>query len=236
MLEKLKKEVFKANLDLVKNGLVLYTWGNVSGIDRGKNLIVIKPSGVSYEDMTADDMVVVDLAGRTVEGGLRPSSDTATHIELYKAHPDIGGIVHTHSTYATVFAQAGRGIKAYGTTHADYFYGEIPCTRALSEKEIESEYEKNTGLVICERLTGKNAMEVPAVLVKNHGPFAWGKDADDAVYNATVLEQVAKMAYLTETLDAGANPAPQYLMDKHYSRKHGAAAYYGQKSKKDNEK
>lgn len=228
MLEKLKEKVFKANLALVKNGLVLYTWGNVSEIDRASGLVVIKPSGVDYEGMKAGDMVVVDLSGTVVEGGYKPSSDTPTHIALYKAHPEIGGIVHTHSTFATSFAQAGKPIKAYGTTHADYFYGDIPCARALTKYEVGTDYETNTGMVICEALNGKNALEVPAILVKNHGPFAWGKDAAEAVYNATVLEQVAKMAYITETLDHKAEPAPKYLLDKHYLRKHGKNAYYGQ--------
>lgn len=228
MLEELKRQVLKANLELVKNGLILYTWGNASGIDRDRKLVVIKPSGVSYEDMTADDMVVVDMSGRAVEGRCKPSSDTPTHIELYKAHPEIGGIVHTHSTFATAFAQAGRAVKAYGTTHADYFRGDILCARELAENEIESDYERNTGAVINELLGGKNALEVPACLVKNHGPFAWGGDAESAAYNATVLEQVAKMAYLTETLEPKTAAAPAYLLEKHYNRKHGKNAYYGQ--------
>lgn len=227
-LDKLRRDVFEANLELVKNGLVIYTWGNVSGIDRKSGLVVIKPSGVDYDGMTADDMVVVDLNGKVVEGRYKPSSDTPTHLELYKAHPEIGGVVHTHSTYATAFAQAGRAVPAYGTTHADYFHGDIPCARALTKEEIEGEYEKNTGVVINETLAGRDACEVPAVLVKNHGPFAWGKDAAQAVYNATVLEQVARMALLTEQIRPDVRPADGYLMDKHYFRKHGANAYYGQ--------
>lgn len=225
MLEELKQKVLKANLGLVKNGLVLFTWGNVSAIDRQTNLVVIKPSGVKYEEMTANDMVVVDLNGKVVEGKLNPSSDTPTHLELYKAHKEIGGIVHTHSTYATAFAQAGRGIPAYGTTHADYFYGDIPCARSLTEEEM-NEYEKNTGKVINE--TVKDVVAIPACLVKNHGVFAWGKDADEAVYHATVTEEVAKMAQITETLGC-TTKLPRHIADKHYNRKHGKNAYYGQK-------
>lgn len=225
MLEELKEKVYKANLDLVKNGLVLFTWGNVSAIDKESGLVVIKPSGVKYEDMTAEDMVVVDLDGKIVEGRLNPSSDTPTHLELYKAHKEIGGIVHTHSTYATAFAQAGKDIRAYGTTHADYFYGDIPCTRSLTENEMV-EYEKNTGVIINE--TVKDTVSIPACLVKNHGVFAWGKDSDEAVYHATVTEEVAKMAYITETLGC-MDRLPQYIADKHYNRKHGKSAYYGQK-------
>ena len=228
MLEELKKKVLKANLDLVKNGLVLYTWGNVSQIDRNSGLVVIKPSGVGYDKMTADDMTVVDLDGNVIEGKYRPSSDTPTHLELYKTHGGIGGIVHTHSTYATAFAQAGKGIDAYGTTHADYFYGQIPCTRNLEQSEM-SDYEKNTGKVINEVFKDKSVSEIPACLVKNHGVFSWGKDADEAVYLATVLEEVAKMAYLTQCLNGKAEKLPQYLWDKHYNRKHGKGAYYGQK-------
>ena len=225
MLEELKEKVYKANLDLVKNGLVLFTWGNVSAIDKESGLVVIKPSGVKYENMTAEDMVVVDLDGKIVEGRLNPSSDTPTHLELYKAHKEIGGIVHTHSTYATAFAQAGKDIRAYGTTHADYFYGDIPCTRSLTENEMV-EYEKNTGVIINE--TVKDTVSIPACLVKNHGVFAWGKDSDEAVYHATVTEEVAKMAYITETLGC-MDRLPQYIADKHYNRKHGKSAYYGQK-------
>lgn len=227
MLEELKKEVLKANLDLVKNGLVLFTWGNVSAIDRDKSLIVIKPSGVEYDGMTADDMVVVGLDGKVVEGRYRPSSDTLTHIELYKAHPEIGGVVHTHSTYATAFAQACRAIPAYGTTHADYFYGDIPCTRSLTKEEMAA-YEANTGRVINETFEGKDVSAVPACLVANHGVFAWGKDAVQAVYHATVVEQVAKMAAVTEALRPDARRLPQHIADKHYFRKHGENAYYGQ--------
>ena len=227
---KLKEDVCRANLDLVRNGLVIFTWGNVSGIDRERGLVVIKPSGVPYDRMTADDMTVVDMDGNVVEGRYRPSSDTPTHLELYKAHPEIGGIVHTHSPHATAFAQAGRAVPAYGTTHADYFRGDVPCTRALTEAEIKGEYEKNTGVVINETI--KDAEAIPAVLVKNHGPFAWGKNPDEAVYNATVLEETAKTALMTEEL-AGAERVrvPGYLLDKHYLRKHGSGAYYGQKEK-----
>lgn len=225
MFEELKEKVYRANLDLVKNRLVLFTWGNVSAIDRESGYVVIKPSGVKYEDMTAEDMVVVDLDGKIVEGRLNPSSDTPTHLELYKAHKEIGGIVHTHSTYATAFAQAGKDIRAYGTTHADYFYGDIPCTRSLTENEM-MEYEKNTGVII--NGTVKDTVSIPACLVKNHGVFAWGKDADEAVYHATVTEEVAKMAYITETLGC-TQSFPQYIADKHYNRKHGKSAYYGQK-------
>ena len=228
MLDELKRKVLKANLDLVKNGLVLYTWGNVSAIDREISLVVIKPSGVDYAKMTADDMVVVDLNGKVIEGKNRPSSDTPTHLQLYRAHAEIGGIVHTHSTYATAFAQAGKGISAYGTTHADYFYGEVPCTRSLKQSEMD-EYEKNTGKVINEVFENNSVSAIPACLVKNHGVFAWGKDADEAVYSATVLEEVAKMAFLTESLNGKAESIPKHLLDKHYNRKHGKDAYYGQK-------
>ena len=229
MLKMLKEQVLKANLDLVKNGLVLFTWGNVSAIDKETNLVVIKPSGVSYDEMTAEDMVVVDLNGKIIEGKLNPSSDTPTHLELYKAYPEIGGVVHTHSSYATAFAQAGRNIPAYGTTHADYFYGEVPCARSLTKEEVETEYEKNTGKVIIETFQDKDVGAIPACLVKHHGVFAWGKDANEAVYHATVVEEVAKMACLTERINEKAEPAETYLMDKHYNRKHGKNAYYGQK-------
>lgn len=232
MLEALKQKVLKANLDLVKNGLVLFTWGNVSAIGKETKLVVIKPSGVSYDEMTAEDMVVVDLNGKIVEGKLNPSSDTPTHLELYKAYPEIGGIVHTHSTYATGFAQAGRNIPAYGTTHADYFYGEVPCARSLTKAEVETEYEKNTGKVIIETFRDKDVVAIPACLVKHHGVFAWGKDANEAVYHATVVEEVAKMACLTERINEKAELAENYLMDKHYNRKHGTNAYYGQKGEK----
>ena len=231
MLEKLKEEVFKANLLLPKYNLVTFTWGNVSGIDREQGLIVIKPSGVEYDTMTVDDMVVVDLNGKVVEGSLSPSSDTPTHIELYKAFKEIGGVVHTHSTHATSWAQAGRSIPCYGTTHADYFYGDIPCTRALTKEEIESEYERNTGFVIIEEFKKlkKDPEAVPAVLCKNHGPFSWGKDANNAVHNAVVLEEVAKMAYMSIGINSELKEAPTELQNKHYFRKHGANAYYGQR-------
>ena len=228
MLENLKKKVLKANLDLVKNGLVLFTWGNVSEIDRESGLIVIKPSGVEYSEMKASDMVVVDAEGNVVEGNYRPSSDTPTHIELYKAHPEIGGVVHTHSSYATAFAQAGRDIPCFGTTHADYFYGKIPCTRSLTEEEVNGEYEKNTGVVINETFADKDVNAIPSCLVKHHGVFSWGKDAKEAVYHATVTEEVAKMAVLTEIISQNAEQAEGYLQDKHYNRKHGKNAYYGQ--------
>lgn len=231
MLEKLKEEVLKANLDLPKLGLVLYTWGNVSAIDREKGLVVIKPSGVPYETMKASDMVVVDLDGNVVEGNLRPSSDIPTHIELYKKYPEIGGIVHTHSTYAVSWAQTGRDIIAYGTTHADSFYGDIPCTRNMTTEEINRAYEKETGTVIIETFEnrGLDVMAVPGVLVHSHGPFAWGKDAKSAVYNIAVLEQVAKTALFTELVNPGNERIRQDILDKHYLRKHGKNAYYGQK-------
>lgn len=229
MLEKLKEQVCKANLDLVKHGLVLFTWGNVSAIDPESKLVVIKPSGVSYDTMQPEDMVVMTLDGEVAEGRFRPSSDTPTHLELYKAYPQMGGIVHTHSTHATAFAQTGRCIPAYGTTHADYFHGPIPCARKLTAEEVNGAYEKNTGLVILETLQGKDPMEVPAILVQNHGPFAWGKNADEAVYHAAVLEEVARMALLTEQIRPGVPEADGYLLDKHYFRKHGKNAYYGQK-------
>ncbi len=230
MLEELKQRVYEANMLLPKYGLVTFTWGNVSEIDRETGYFVIKPSGVDYETMTADDMVVMDLDGNRIEGRYKPSSDTATHIELYKKYPEIGGVVHTHSPEATSWAQAGRSIPLYGTTHADYFYGDIPCARCLSPEEIEEAYEKNTGFVIIETFEEKgiNPMHTPAVLCKNHGPFAWGKDAHEAVHNAVVLEEVAKMATKTETINPEAGKAPDYLKDKHFYRKHGANAYYGQ--------
>ena len=230
MLEELKKKVLKENLDLVKNKLVLFTWGNVSQIDRESGLIVIKPSGVEYDEMTADDMVVVDLEGKVVEGHYRPSSDTPTHIEFYKAFPEVGGVTHTHSTFATAWAQAGRSIPFYGTTHADYFYGDIPCARALTEEEILGEYEKNTGLAIIEKFRTNNIdpTAVPGVLIKSHGVFAFGKDADGSVYNATVIEEVAKMAFITEQVNPDVQRADKFMMDKHYLRKHGKNAYYGQ--------
>lgn len=228
MLEQLKKEVYEANMLLPKYGLVTFTWGNVSGIDRESGLFVIKPSGVDYDKLTWEDMVVMDLDGNKVEGKYKPSSDTATHLELYKAFPDVGGIVHTHSAWATSWAQAGRGIPCYGTTHADYMYGEIPCVRNLMKEEIEEAYEKNTGVLIAEHFAGKEYMAMPAVLCKNHGPFTWGKDAHEAVHNAVVLEEVAKMAARTEMIHPEVLPAPQELQDKHYYRKHGKDAYYGQ--------
>ena len=232
MLERLKEQVFQANLLLPKHGLITFTWGNVSGIDREQGLVVIKPSGVSYEVMKADDMVVVELeTGKTVEGSLKPSSDTPTHIELFKAFPNIGGIVHTHSRWATTFAQAGRGVMALGTTHGDYFYGEIPCTRKMTKAEIAGEYEKETGTVIIETFKGKNPDAIPAVLVYSHGPFAWGTDPMDAVHNAVVLEEVAFMNFHTLALQPEIPPMQQDLLDKHYLRKHGANAYYGQTKK-----
>lgn len=230
MLEQLKEKVLKANLLLPKYGLITFTWGNVSGIDREQSLVVIKPSGVEYDDMTVNDMVVVDLNGKVVEGELRPSSDTDTHLELYKAFKNIGGVVHTHSRWATIFAQAGRGIPALGTTHADYFYGEIPCTRKLTPAEIAAEYELETGKVIIERFAELIADDVPGVVVYSHGPFTWGKDAYDAVHNAVVMEEVAFMAWHDLVLSEGKlPPMQQELLDKHYYRKHGANAYYGQK-------
>lgn len=229
MLENLKKIVYEANMELPKYGLVTFTWGNVSAIDRESGMFVIKPSGVEYEKLSPEDMVVMDLEGNCVEGKLNPSSDTATHLELYKALPQVGGIVHTHSSWATSWAQSGRGIPCYGTTHADYMYGEIPCLRCLSKEEIEGAYEKNTGLLIADYFKNKEYMAVPACLCKNHGPFAWGKDAMEAVHNAVVLEEVAKMAARCERINPEVQPAPQELQDKHYLRKHGANAYYGQK-------
>lgn len=230
MLEELKQKVYEANMDLPKRGLVTYTWGNVSGIDRKDGLFVIKPSGVEYECLKPEDMVVMDLEGNKVEGRYQPSSDTPTHLELYKACPEVGGIVHTHSPWATSWAQACRSIPCYGTTHADYFYGGIPCTRSLTGEEIEGAYEKNTGLVIIETFRDRDPASVPGVLCANHGPFTWGKDAANAVHNAVVLEEVAKMAYRTEMLNPKVSAAPQVLQDKHYMRKHGPDAYYGQGS------
>lgn len=228
MLEQLKQLVYEANMELPKYGLVTFTWGNVSAIDRESGLFVIKPSGVDYEALKPEDMVVVDLKGNRVEGSYKPSSDTPTHLELYKAFPEIGGIVHTHSSWATSWAQAGRSVPCYGTTHADYIYGEVPCLRSLTKEEIDGAYETNTGLLIVDYFKDKDVMGVPAVLCKNHGPFAWGKDAAEAVHNAVVLEEVAKMACRTEMINAQVQPAPQELQDKHYFRKHGANAYYGQ--------
>ncbi|MBR4832450.1 MAG: L-ribulose-5-phosphate 4-epimerase [Butyrivibrio sp.] len=231
MLEELKKKVYEANILLPKYNLVTFTWGNVSEIDRESGLFVIKPSGVEYDTMTPDDMVVMNLDGEKVEGKLNPSSDTPTHVELYKAFADIGGVVHTHSSYATSWAQAGRSIPCYGTTHADYFHGEIPCVRCLTKEEIDEAYEANTGVLIATEFNrmGKNPVDVPGVLCKNHGVFTWGKDAMEAVHNAVVTEEVAKMAYRCEVINPNVEPAPGELQDKHYYRKHGANAYYGQK-------
>ena len=227
MLEQLKEEVCKANLDLVKHGLVIFTWGNVSGIDRQSGLVVIKPSGVSYDTMKPSDMVVLNLEGKVVEGSLKPSSDAPTHLELYRQFQNIGGVVHTHSEWATSWAQAGRGIPAVGTTHADYFYGEIPCTRKMTEAEIKGEYELETGKVIVETFKGLDPDMIPGVLVNNHAPFTWGKNADDAVHNAVVIEEVAKMTFRSLQLNA-ATTMDQVLLDKHFLRKHGKNAYYGQ--------
>lgn len=230
MLETLKQEVFEANMQLPKHGLITFTWGNVSGIDREQGLIVIKPSGVEYDAMKPEDMVVVDLDGKRVEGRLNPSSDTPTHVELYKAFGNIGGVVHTHSRWATIFAQCGMGIPGYGTTHADYFYGEIPCTRRMTAEEIKGAYEKETGAVIIERFADLNPDDIPAVLVHSHGPFAWGTDPMNAVHNAVVLEEVAMMAWHCKTLSGNMiEPMQPVLLDKHYLRKHGANAYYGQR-------
>ena len=232
MLETLKQQVYEANMELPRRGLVTYTWGNVSSIDRASGLVVIKPSGVEYEELTLDKMVVVDLqTGTIVEGSLNPSSDTKTHLELYKAFPALGGIVHTHSPFAVAWAQAGRDIPCYGTTHADYFYGSVPCARHLTAAELEEDYEKNTGKVIIETFQNRNIdpVAVPAVICHSHGPFTWGKDAAQAVYHAVVLEEVAKMALFTRQIDPAAAPVPQSLQDKHYLRKHGPNAYYGQR-------
>lgn len=230
MLEALKEKVCEANLELSRRGVVLYTWGNVSGIDRARGLVVIKPSGVPYQGMQPSDMVVVDLDGRVVEGTLRPSSDTPTHLELYKAFSEIGGVVHTHSTHAVVFAQAGMEIPPLGTTHADYFYGPVPVSRGLTRDEVQEAYEKNTGRVIVETVKemGKQPLAVPAVLVRNHGPFTWGKDPAEAVYHSVVLEEIAEMAWKTLQINPSA-ALPPYVLEKHYQRKHGPRAYYGQK-------
>lgn len=227
MLRKLKEEVYRANLELVEHGLVIFTWGNVSAINRDKGLVVIKPSGVAYDDMTPDDMVVVNLDGDIVEGNLKPSSDTATHLVLYQAFPNIQGVVHTHSTYATAWAQAGIDIPSIGTTHADYFSDSIPCTPDMTQQEVEGDYEVETGNVIVKRFEGLNPDHIPGVIVKNHGPFTWGTSADDAVHNAVVMEQVAKMAFIAY----GVNPSltmNNHLITKHFNRKHGPDAYYGQ--------
>ena len=230
MLEKLKQQVYEANMELPRRGLVTYTWGNVSGIDREKGLFVIKPSGVEYDELTPEMLVVMDLDGNKVEGDLNPSSDTKTHLALYRAFPALGGIVHTHSTHAVAFAQARRDLPAFGTTHADYFYGPVPCTRELTPAEIEEDYELNTGKVIIEtfRERGIDPVHLPAVLCASHGPFTWGKTAAEAVYHAAVLEEVAKMGILTLTLDPNAEPAPRHVLEKHFLRKHGPNAYYGQ--------
>lgn len=229
MLEELKNQVLEANLELPKRNLVIYTWGNVSGIDREQGLVVIKPSGIPYEDLKLEDLCVVDLDGTIVEGELNPSSDTATHIALYKSFPDIGGVVHTHSPWCTKWAQAGRSIPAYGTTHADYFYGDIPCTRPLTPLEIADEYEKNTGEVIVETFQDLNPNDIPGVIVYSHGPFNWGKDPLKAVENAVVMEEIAKFAYYTQSLSSKIGSMDDHLLDKHFLRKHGKNAYYGQK-------
>ena len=226
-MKKLKTEVFNANKDLVKYGLVIFTWGNVSGIDRARGLVVIKPSGMSYEKMEVEDMVVIDLDGRILQGKLKPSSDTPTHLVLYRNFPGIGGVVHTHSPWATSWAQARRAIPAYGTTHADYFCGEIPCTRQMTNEEIRADYETGTGLIIVETFRDRDPLSMPAVLVSQHGPFTWGTDPGNAVHNAVVLEEVAKMAFRNEVL-GNSSPIGQALLDKHYLRKHGKDAYYGQ--------
>jgi len=229
MLDSLKKSVLEANLELPERGLVVYTWGNVSGIDRKEGLVVIKASGVRYEDMKLEHMVVLDLDGNIVEGKYRPSSDTPTHLALYKAFDGIGGIVHTHSSWATTWAQAQLGIPCFGTTHADYFYGEIPCTRPMKPEEIKDEYEAQTGNVIIEAFEGKDPLYIPGVLVASHGPFTWGKDPAEAVHNSVVLEQIAQTAYATRTLNPGIGSVSDALLDKHFLRKHGKNAYYGQK-------
>lgn len=228
MLETLKQQVLAANLELPQHGLVKFTWGNVSGIDREQGLVVIKPSGVEYDHMKVEDLVVLDLAGNIVEGKLRPSSDTPTHLELYKAYPQLGGIVHTHSSWATIWAQAGQNLPPLGTTHADHFYGKVPCTRPLNAQEIQGDYEIETGKVIIETFQNLDINAIPGVLVCNHGPFAWGKDAHDAVHNAVILEEICRMAYHTLHLNSTADSITQTLLDKHFLRKHGAGAYYGQ--------
>ena len=228
MLDELKQKVYEANMELPKRNLITYTWGNVSGNDREKGLFVIKPSGVDYSELRPCDMVVMDLNGNKIEGNLNPSSDTKTHIELYKSFKDIGGVVHTHSPWATSWAQAGKGIPCYGTTHADYFYGTIPCARDLTSDEINSDYEKNTGLVIVETFKDINPMYIPGVLCIDHGPFTWGKDVSEAVHNAVVLEEVAKMAYRALVINPDKESVPQAILDKHFLRKHGKNAYYGQ--------
>jgi L-ribulose-5-phosphate 4-epimerase len=231
-LEQLKQQVLEANLDLPHYKLVTFTWGNVSGIDRELGLVVIKPSGVNYDHMTLSDLVVLDLAGNRVEGDLRPSSDTATHLVLYRRYPELGGVVHTHSTHATAWAQARRGIPIQGTTQADYFHGDVPCTRLLSESEVQQDYEGLTGHLIVETLQQTPPLTMPGILVANHGPFSWGKDAQDAVHNAVVLEEVARMAWITHQLNPQATALPDYMLEKHYQRKHGQDAYYGQSTAK----
>jgi L-ribulose-5-phosphate 4-epimerase len=231
MLDNLKLSVFRANLDLVTEGLVIHTWGNVSGRDSDTGLIVIKPSGISYKSMKPEDMVVLDPQGKVVEGKYKPSTDAPTHLLLYNTFPSIGGVVHTHSTYAVSWAQAGKDIPPFGTTHADHFYGEVPCTRKLTEEEVESEYEVNTGRVIVERLASLDPLAVPSVLVNCHGPFSWGVDADEAVHNAVALEEIARMAFYTILLGKK-EPVDSYLLEKHFRRKHGKDAYYGQKKNK----
>ena len=233
MLEELKEKVYLANMELPKRGLVTYTWGNVSGIDREKGLFVIKPSGVEYDELKPSDMVVMDLQGNKVEGDMNPSSDTKTHLVLYNAFPQVGGIVHTHSPYAVAWAQAGEDLPCYGTTHADYFYGSIPCARHLTQAELDEDYEKNTGVTIVETFKerGLDPMAVPAVLCFSHGPFTWGKDPAQAVYHSVVLEECAKMGLFTKMINPNAAPAPQRMQNKHYMRKHGPNAYYGQAKK-----
>lgn len=228
-MQQLKQQVFEANMDLPRYGLVTFTWGNVSAIDRQRGLVVIKPSGIAYESMTVDDMSVVDLQGHVVEGRWRPSSDTATHLALYRRYPDLGGVVHTHSTHATAWARAGLAIPALGTTHADYFFGDIPCTRALSAQEVDEAYELNTGQVIIETLGEANPLHTPGIVVYQHGPFAWGKDAHEAVHNAVVMEEVACMAWIARGINPQLQPIDSWLMNKHFQRKHGPNAYYGQK-------
>ena len=228
-MQQLKQQVFEANMDLPRYGLVTFTWGNVSAIDRQRGLVVIKPSGIAYESMTVDDMSVGDLQGHVVEGRWRPSSDTATHLALYRRYPDLGGVVHTHSTHATAWAQAGLAIPALGTTHADYVFGDIPCTRALSAQEVDEAYELNTGQVIIETLGEANPLHTPGIVVYQHGPFAWGKDAHEAVHNAVVMEEVARMAWIARGINPQLQPIDSWLMNKHFQRKHGPNAYYGQK-------
>ncbi|UQC69717.1 L-ribulose-5-phosphate 4-epimerase [Lelliottia sp. AC1] len=228
-MQQLKQQVYDANMDLPRYGLVTFTWGNVSAIDRGRGRVVIKPSGVAYDVMQPEDMVVVDLEGNVIEGRWNPSSDTATHLALYRRYPTLGGVVHTHSTHATAWAQAGLAIPALGTTHADYFFGDIPCTRPLTEAEVQGEYELNTGKVIIETIGECEPLHTPGIVVWQHGPFAWGKNAHEAVHNAVVLEEVAKMAWIARGINPQLQPIDRYLMNKHYLRKHGPHAYYGQK-------